>query len=191
MPYVAGLGERVFRWGTQLDVHPIHRALDDGPVTDQAVAAYVAKYVSKSVGDVGGVDRPLTSYGEIELLPLSGHTRALMGTCWRLGGLPELQHLRLRAWAHTLGYRGHVLTKSRCYSTTYAALRSQRATHRQRLAGEGFPETPHAQTERLWRYVGSGHAPAEALIALGVAQDFIDLAELKREHGAFPGLRHE
>lgn len=84
MSYVPGIGERVFRWGTQLDVHPIRRALDDGPITDQAVAAYVAKYVSKSVGDVGGADRPIASYEEIDLLPVSPHTRALMGTCWRL-----------------------------------------------------------------------------------------------------------
>lgn len=29
--------------------------------------------------------------------------------------------VHLRTWAHTLGYRGHILAKSRKYSTTYAA----------------------------------------------------------------------
>src|SRR3954471_2506450 len=65
-----------------------------------------------------------------------------MRTCWRLGGHPEYEPLRLRPWAHTLGYRGHILTKSRAYSTTYAALRAERAHH------VGHAEIPDAVTER-------------------------------------------
>ncbi|MEV8032827.1 replication initiator [Streptomyces sp. NPDC086182] len=61
---------------------------------------------------------------------VSDHVRALMHTCWRLGGLSEFTPLHLRAWVHALGYRGHILTKSRAYSTTYAALRADRAEHR-------------------------------------------------------------
>ncbi|WP_329546776.1 plasmid replication initiator protein [Streptomyces sp. NBC_01356] len=190
MPYVPALGERAFRWGTQLDVHPIRRALDDGPITDQAVAAYVAKYVSKSVGDVGGTDRPVASYEEIDLLPVLPHTRALIGTCWRLGRLGELDGLSLRAWAHALGYRGHVLTKSRRYSTTYAALRLQRVAHRQPAMEHGPPEASDLATECSWRYVGSGHTPAEALVALGVVEDFTVLAEMRREFAAIPDLQH-
>jgi hypothetical protein len=88
-----------------------------------------------------------------------------MRTCWRLGGLPEYEPLRFRAWAHTLGYRGHILTKSRAYSTTYAALRAERADHM------GHGDELDAITERKWRYVGSGHTPGAALIAAGVAED--------------------
>ncbi|MEU4172170.1 replication initiator [Streptomyces sp. NPDC026665] len=177
MPYVAALGERAFQWGAQLDVHPIRRALEDGPVTDQAVAAYVAKYVSKSVGDVGGTDRPITSYEELDLLPVSAHTRALMGTCWRLGWLGELDPLSLRAWAHALGYRGHVLTKSRRYSTTYAALRTERADHQ---TEEESPLEPGV-SEAAWRYVGSGHTPGEAEVAAGIAEDLAGLRAIARE----------
>jgi hypothetical protein len=36
---------------------------------------------------------------------------------------------RLAACAHTLGYRGHCLTKSRRYSTTFTALREARERH--------------------------------------------------------------
>ncbi|MEW2291782.1 replication initiator [Streptomyces sp. NPDC006743] len=43
-------------------------------------------------------------------------------------------HLRLRSWAHSLGYRGHILTKSRRYSTTYGALREERTDHRRALS---------------------------------------------------------
>ncbi|MET8854601.1 replication initiator [Streptomyces sp. NPDC004579] len=79
------------------------------PVSDQAAAAYMAKYLSKTVGGVrgGGTDRSITSYEELDLLPVPAHARALMGMCRRLGQLGELDRLSLRAWAHALGHRGH------------------------------------------------------------------------------------
>jgi hypothetical protein len=98
-----------------------------------------------------------------------------MRTCWRLGGLPEYAPLRLRAWVHTLGYRGHILTKSRAYSTTYAALRAERAHH------QGHTVLSDAITERYWRYVGSGHTPGAALLAAGVAEDIAITREIARE----------
>ncbi|MFD3931487.1 replication initiator [Streptomyces sp. NPDC058614] len=185
MPYLAGLGELVFRWGGQLDVHPIRRGFaDDGPVTDQAVAAYVAKYVSKSVGDAGGTDCPVRSPDDIALLSVSAHMRALMGTCWRLGRLPGLEHLRLRAWVHTLGYRGHVLTKSRRYSTTYEKLRTARTAHRAERCGLAADTGPATVTDSSWRYVGSGHTLAEAEIAAGIAENLILLREIRQELAA-------
>lgn len=181
MPYLPGVGELVFRWGGQLDVHSIRRAFaDDGAVTDQAVAAYVAKYVSKGVGDAGGTDYPIRSLDDIALVPVSAHVRALMGTCWRLGRLPGLEHLRLRAWAHTLGYRGHCLTKSRAYSTTYGELRTARAArHGVSLSGLDAGLSP--VVESVWRYVGSGHTPGAELIAAGIADDLVVLREIRRE----------
>ncbi|MES4892025.1 replication initiator [Streptomyces sp. NPDC096012] len=167
-PYSPAVGELNLRWGAQADARPL-RTDGDGP-DDDAVAAYVAKYVTKGASDIGaGTDYRLSSRGESA--PVSEHVRTLMRTCWRLGGLPEYEPLRLRAWVHTLGYRGHILTKSRAYSTTYAALRAQRAHH------QGHTDTPNAITERNWRYVGSGHTPGAALIAAGVAED---LAESRR-----------
>ncbi|QHY95732.1 hypothetical protein SSPS47_11440 [Streptomyces sp. S4.7] len=174
--HVPALGDREFIWGSQIDVHTIRGPLG-GPVTEQAVAAYIAKYTAKSVGDTGGLDQPVTSAEEISLAPVSAHLRALMGTCWRLGALPELQHLRLRPWTHTLGYRGHVLTKSRRYSTTYRALRDARTVHQQSDSPVTADET---ETVSEWRYVGSGHTPGESEIAAGVAQDLFDLREIKR-----------
>ncbi|WP_405643240.1 replication initiator [Streptomyces sp. NBC_00019] len=184
MPYVPGLGELVFRWGGQLDVHSIRRAFaDDSAVTDQAVAAYVAKYVSKGVGDAGGTDYPIRSLDDIALLRVSAHVRALMGTCWRLGRMPELAPLRLRAWAHTLGYRGHVLTKSRRYSTTYGELRATRAA-RHGVLPSGPDTGPLALVESAWRYVGSGHTPGAELIAAGIAEDLVLLREVRQELAA-------
>ncbi|WP_328694515.1 replication initiator [Streptomyces phaeochromogenes] len=169
-PYSPAVGELALRWGVQVDARPL-RADGDGP-DDDAVAAYVAKYVTKGASETGaGTDYRLTTWDDVEAARVSGHVRALMSTCWRLGGLPEYAPLRLRSWAHTLGYRGHILTKSRAYSTTYAALRADRADH----VGREVP--PGTETDAHWRYVGSGHTPGAALIAAGVADD---LAESRR-----------
>ncbi|WP_406177721.1 replication initiator [Streptomyces sp. NBC_00996] len=163
-PYSLAVGELTLRWGAQLDARSL-RADSDGP-DDDAVAAYIAKYVTKGASDTGaGADHPLTTWADIESAPVGEHVRSLMRTCWRLGGLPEYASLRLRDWTHTLGYRGHVLTKSRAYSTTYAALRAERAHHM------GHADSPDTVTERHWRYVGSGHTPGAALIAAGIADD--------------------
>ncbi|MFC3347852.1 replication initiator [Streptomyces echinoruber] len=163
-PYSPAVGELELRWGAQVDARPL-LADSDGPDGD-AVAAYVAKYVTKGASDTGaGTDYPLATWADIESAPVSEHVRTLMRTCWRLGGLAEYAPLNLRTWAHTLGYRGHILTKSRAYSTTYAALRAERAHHM------GHVDTPDVITERQWRYVGSGHTPGAALIAAGVAED--------------------
>ncbi|NUK48842.1 plasmid replication initiator protein [Streptomyces lunaelactis] len=171
-PYSPATGERVLRWGIQLDTRPL-RAFDDakGPA-DDAVAAYVAKYVTKGAADTAaGTDYRLTSAGDIETAVVSPHVRSLMRACWRLGGLREFEPLRLRAWAHTLGFRGHILTKSRAYSTTYASLRAERAEHERTAAGIDVPHDPGRATDAHWRYIGSGHTPGAALIAAGIAED--------------------
>jgi hypothetical protein len=163
-PYSPAAGELDLRWGAQIDARPLLTD-GDGP-DDDAVASYVAKYVTKGASDTGaGLDYPLSTWDAIASAPVSEHVRTLMRTCWRLGGLPEYASLRLRDWAHTLGYRGHILTKSRVYSTTYAALRAERAQH------QGHVDLPEALTDRHWRYVGSGHTPGAALIAAGIADD--------------------
>ena len=80
-----------------------------------------------------------------------------MDTCWRLGGLPAFEHLRLRRWAHQLGCRGHVTTKSRTYSTTFGALRGERRdwTHQHLMTQQSGidPDTPVIVVGD-WRYTG-------------------------------------
>ncbi|WSY69674.1 plasmid replication initiator protein [Streptomyces sp. NBC_00885] len=175
--YSPAVGELALRWGSQVDARPL-RAEGPGP-DDDAVAAYVAKYVTKGANETGaGTDQRLTTSKDIDAAPVTDHVRALMRTCWRLGGLPEYAPLHLRAWAHTLGYRGHILTKSRAYSTTYAALRAERAEHK----GNAEPfDIPGAITDAHWRYVGSGHTPGAALIAAGVAEDLAESRQLCAE----------
>jgi hypothetical protein len=173
-PYSPAVGELALRWGVQVDVRSLH-ADGDGP-DDDAVAAYVAKYVTKGASEAGaGLDYRVTTWDDIDTAPVNDHVRALMRTCWRLGGLTEFEPLRLRAWTHTLGYRGHILTKSRAYSTTYAALRDERARHL------GHADLPDTDIERHWRYVGSGHTPGAALMAGGIADDIALNREIARD----------
>ena len=173
-------------WGGQFDAHPI-RPLPDGDVpSDSAVAGYVAKYVTKGAAETAaGLDYRVTSLDDIRAAVVNSHVRALMGTCWRLGGLAELEQLRLRSWTHGLGYRGHILTKSRRYSTTYGALREERADHRR---GDARPvDGPDTVTEANWRYVGSGYTPGAAGLALGIAEDHAQSLQLAREAREDPG----
>ncbi|MFJ8022839.1 replication initiator [Streptomyces sp. NPDC096311] len=167
-------------WGAQFDARPIHSLSDSDALSDEAVAGYVAKYVSKGAAETGaGLDYRITTPDDIRAAAVSNHTRALMGACWRLGGLVELGHLRLRTWAHSLGYRGHILTKSRRYSTTYAALRADRADHLRASAGTTVDD-PDTVTESAWHYVGSGHTPGAAQLAAGIAEDLATSRELAR-----------
>ena len=121
------------RWGVQLDVRPI-RAGSEGEGSDTSVAGYLAKYATKAAESAGGADRPLRSPYEIGLLPVSPHARAMMATAWSLGADRRYEHLRLRAWAHMLGFRGHFLTKARRYSVTFGYLRTARVRYRANLA---------------------------------------------------------
>jgi hypothetical protein len=167
-PHTAGVGEAVVRWGEQTDVHPV-RARSATPVTVWGVAAYIAKYTTKSVSESGGADQRVTSLADLRARRVTPHVRALMAACWHLGGLPELAHLRLRNWAHTLGFRGHVLTKSRAYSTTYTELRAERTAWRSGGPATA-PEVSAVVVDAAWRFAGAGFGTeAEAMLARGIA----------------------
>jgi hypothetical protein len=178
-PYSTGLGEYVCRWGTQLDVHSIKESIKDELITPDAVAAYIGKYISKSVGDAGGTDRPIKSQREIDFRKVNRHLRTLMYTCWRFGELPELQNLKLQKWTHTLGFRGHCLSKSRRYSTTYWALRDGRTNY---LRGALlFRDNVETVTESFWHYAWSGYTDGESTLATGIAHDIAQSRQLTRE----------
>ena len=107
-PSVDGGPDRYARWGEQLDVRNITRAEQAGELSAEQVAGYIAKYAPLRHRELGsGLDRRLTEddLEHLELLP--AHVAELVRAAWALGGRPELEGLRLRAWAHTLGFRGH------------------------------------------------------------------------------------
>ena len=95
-PESAAVGERVLRFGREMDVRPVSEV--PGHLGVEKVAAYLAKYISKGTEDAHGVDVPITHASKIELWVKNEHARALMHTAWRLGGLSEYTGLRLRRW---------------------------------------------------------------------------------------------
>jgi hypothetical protein len=95
---------QVARFGSECDV----TVLDTGTGAAK-VARYVAKYVAKSSDSGGVLDRPVRpgDIANLHTIGLSDHERRLVETAWRLGGRSELASMKLRTWAHQLGYRGH------------------------------------------------------------------------------------
>lgn len=140
-----------------------------GGLSDQAVAAYIAKYVTK--GDLPGLvlAHPLNLRSSIEYAPLTEHARALMRAAWDLGERPEFEALRLKRWAHQLGFRGNIVTKSVHYSTTYGALREARAQYWRERQGVQRPDPETSVRESHWRLVGVGLSPELGEIAAGIA----------------------
>ena len=110
---------------------------------------------------------------------LPAHVAELVWAAWELGGRPELDRLRLRAWAHMLGFRGHWSTKSRRYSTTFTVLRRARvAFAKRRRAKDGVPLDAWGRPEdddqvivvASWAYVGTGYdTEGERWLALSAA----------------------
>jgi hypothetical protein len=169
------------RWGEQLHVRHLIRddGEDDKRLSAEQVAGYVAKYATKSTEALGvTLDHRI---GEVELddLDLPAHVAELVRACWELGSRPDLVGLRLRKWAHMLGFGGHFSTKSRRYSTTLGALRRARvayAVRRRRgdtllLDAWGGPEDDQAViVVAFWSYVGSGYqTTGEAWLAASAA----------------------
>jgi hypothetical protein len=137
---------RVLRFGAQTDVRIVReRSVVDGDVTAEQVAAYLAKYSTKSAG----VDptRPRPHLAALTEACQSLAARALAdcrfgcneragdrhpGLC---GDCAENPYALLGHWSSMLGFRGHFSTKSRRYSVTLGALRRARRRF-QRLAAD-------------------------------------------------------
>jgi hypothetical protein len=172
------------RWGAQLDVRNITRRAggeDPAELSAERVAAYVAKYATKGTEGFGTrLDRRVTA-DDLDTLDeqLPAHVAGLVRACWELGGRAELDGLRLRKWAHMLGFRGHWQTKSRRYSVTMTVLRRARAEYaKRRRARDGVPldawgrpeDDELVETVATWAYVGRGYqTQGEALLALSAA----------------------
>ncbi|WP_327074591.1 Replication initiation protein [Kitasatospora purpeofusca] len=126
-------GWSVFRFGRQIDVRPIRGTdfTEGGPVTERHVAAYIAKYATKGAETTTGtLDHRLRLLAELATHDITDHARRMIHTAWHLATHPQHAHLRLRQWAHMLGFRGHFSTRTRHYSTTLTHLRAVRTAWR-------------------------------------------------------------
>jgi Replication initiator protein, pSAM2 len=165
------------RWGAQIDTRPIALGAgrDDqaGDVHPEMVAAYLSKYLTKSTEDFGldGHGR-IHSATDARYLGASAHALRIIETAEHLAATAGEDYERLADRYGTLGYRGHVLTKTRRYSTTFGALRRARSDWRQNggrpghdpaeVRQAGADDDPDGDAteiviERNWRFVGVGY----------------------------------
>ncbi|MGH2688763.1 MAG: replication initiator, partial [Actinomycetota bacterium] len=170
-------GRMSLRWGREFHVRPIRRGSD---VSQEAVAAYVAKYATKGSESLGE--------GRV-----NAHIRRLRETAWDLGVQPQFADLRLTEAVTELGFRGHFSTRSRTYSTTLKAKRQVRRDYAQRrrlpkgttefLDCWGRPEEDEAVVvEARWSYAGSGYRNnGERWLALSAAARAREWRRIARE----------
>ena len=155
--------ELVVRWGEQVDTTPITRDPQPGDGHGAGVAGYLAKYATNYATSGGGLDRRIRVKGAIERAEISEQARALMRSAWSLS--PR--------WAHSLGFRGHFLTKARRYSVTFAALRGVRAEFRAQAdpwlsAIRAKAIGDQVVIRRSFHYAGSVLSPAERAVAASI-----------------------
>ncbi len=187
----------VLRWGEQIDTRPITLGAgrDDqaGDVHPEMVAAYLSKYLTKSTEDFGlDGQGKVHSATDARCLGASRHAVRIIEVAEQLAGAGGEDYERLADRFGTLGYRGHVMTKTRRYSTTFGALRRARSEWRQngrrppapdarasraRSRGHDDPDGDEADIviERQWRFVGIGFfdidTAARALSSAAMARE--------------------
>jgi hypothetical protein len=178
--------DRRVRWGRELDIcHLDHQERRE-------VAGYLAKYATKSTEVAGGVLYRISEH-QVDQLPVSDHVRSLLRAAFTLNEDPELAGRRLARNAHAFGYRGHCLTKSGRYSTTFKALRQAREDHvHQQLlkrsddaAQRELASTADAELIKTFRMAGLGHlTTADAFLAESArarAREEREAARLERD----------
>lgn len=167
-------GSWSLRWGPQVDVRDIGEHLERGESIAK-IAAYVAKYASKGSEETGWNPESWTQ------TPRGRHATTMVHTAWALAELPKLDHLRLRKWGKELGYRGHVSSKSRRYSTTLGELRSARGVYRRQASADPDKRwAPDVVVRSSWQLVGHGYNEGQALLAGDVARDMRHSREAAR-----------
>ena len=155
-------GDQRMNWGIQIDTAMV----SDAENGRRRAAAYLAKYATKGSDEHGVLDHRLRN-GVCRDERLPDHLRALVETAWALGDDEAFDDIRPKLWAHSCGFRGHFLTKSRRWSTTFGALRDERQqwrlANRASQQAEANPgEIPEEATSdvievREWNYEGSGY----------------------------------
>ncbi|MCL2419865.1 MAG: replication initiation protein [Conexibacteraceae bacterium] len=158
-----------YTWGAQHET----RVLDLARQAEEAgrIAAYIAKYATKASEQAGGTQRRIRHGYELPDLDCRDHPKRLITAAWKAGDRKEVDAVRVRRWAHQLGYGGHCFTKSRRYSTTFKALRAARADHAADQAqgvSEAVAKSDHNLVRvKAWDYAGRDYPRAgDELLAI-------------------------
>ncbi len=138
-----------------------------GPIHPETVAAYIAKYSTKSAADLDPGDRGASN----------AHLARLRRSVLRLadganelyppGGPFDNPYTLLHKWGHMLGFRGHFASKSRRYSTTLTRIRGVRRRFQRAKARSPHRTVDVALLDRAdeeettlvvgsWRFAGTG-----------------------------------
>jgi hypothetical protein len=121
--WTPGLDGNQIQWGRIFDIQDLARHEEEAV----RVAAYVAKYAAKTTDGSKELAHRFRSRRQITTLVDDPHLRRLALTSWDLGSDAQYESLRLREHAHAFGFTGQLITKSRAFSTTFAALRQARS----------------------------------------------------------------
>ncbi|MBB3606050.1 hypothetical protein FHT40_005739 [Mycolicibacterium sp. BK556] len=184
------IGGRVIQFGTQTDARPLHSGSSDCDAamprqSRRSVAAYLAKYVTKSVADFGVGIRRMSPLA-VPDLDVTTHVRAILTTILELADRGA--YSGIDRWLHTLGFRGHITTKSRLFSTTMGALREHRAEwtrehrhHRSDIATDERPRALQGAEEMEWAFdrAGLGNL-GERILVVSAAHRMIENRHLVR-----------
>jgi hypothetical protein len=172
---------------------------EDAAIEPGRCAGYLAKYATKATEQAGGVLHSVDRE-QVDELPVSAHVRAFIRAAFDLADqAPDQQ--RIGRNAHNLGYRGHCLTKSRQYSTTFKRLRAAREDHvHAQLRDDDNAAEDQRQLAELGRdgrisrftFVGVGHlTTAEAFLAAQAAAQALEARRLAREEAFWAVRSHQ
>jgi hypothetical protein len=177
-------------------LHRIHRSeVDSAPVREH-VRCYLRTgfELDDRVTAAIRADNAAADVRGLAPAPAIGDVVAMAGVRAIVAAAPQApkrdrRDRRLAACAHAFGYRGHCLTKSRLWSTTFTVLRYAREEYmREQLLARGTPKQRElaqlADTERVaaFEFVGVGHlTTADAWLAAQAAARARENRELARE----------
>ncbi|SHQ33420.1 Replication initiator protein [Mycobacteroides abscessus subsp. bolletii] len=179
------------RFGDQIDTQPLtaetpcnqtesNAAGSTGRLSPRRVAGYLAKYVTKSLADFGISARRLSTEA-IADLNVTEHVRTILTTVADLSDRARRDRIPaltgIGRWLHTLGYRGHITTKSRRYSVTMGKLRGIRASWtRAQTAKHTTPQQQSALDAGAadgpvwWEFDRAGHTtPGDRTLVISAA----------------------
>ena len=208
---------RVLGFGEQVDARPVSRTaregLDTHELSAEQVAGYIAKYASKSAEDISPTTRDSPHVKAIkETVARLAYACATSRTLrdWPTDSKGRRPYETLGKWQHMLGFPGHFATKSRRYSTTRAAIKSERrryqiarsnSDHAQRVLDlTGTDPAADADEETTlvvgqWQYVGmgwltDGDAALATAAAVWTRENRREQAAARR-HAAAENRRHQ